>query len=88
MKYSDYHEYNENKVYDSDKTMFCYLKVSTQKQIDEGNSIDQQFHCGLRVSNSLKKELCVLNEGRKSSVERDSKTKIFLIRSLIQQKKP
>ena len=87
MKDIEYYEYNENKVYDPNKTLFCYLRVSTQKQIDEGNSIDQQFHCGLRVSKLLKKELCVLNEGGTSSVDRDSKTKFFLIRSLIQQKK-
>ncbi len=87
MKDIEYYEYNENKVYDPNKTLFCYLRVSTQKQIDEGNSIDQQFHCGLRVSKLLKKDLCVLNEGGTSSVDRDSKTKFFLIRSLIQQKK-
>ena len=87
MKDIEYYEYNEDKVYDPNKTLFCYLRVSTQQQVDKGNSIDQQFHSGLRVSKQLKLDLCVLNEGGTSSVSRDSKTKFFLIRSLIQQKK-
>ncbi|MDA9614434.1 recombinase family protein [Pseudomonadota bacterium] len=83
----EFYEYDETKVYEPSKTLFCYLRVSTQQQVVEGNSIDNQFHSGLRVSEMLGKTLCVLNEGGTSSVDRDSKTKFFLLQNLIQQKK-
>tara|TARA_B100000315_G_C14573869_1_gene586948 strand:+ start:1084 stop:2820 length:1737 start_codon:yes stop_codon:yes gene_type:complete len=78
----EFYEYNSDKSYEPNKTLFCYLRVSSKRQVEEGNSIDNQFHTGLKISESMGKTLCVLNEGGTSSIS-DSKDKFFLIQRLI-----
>lgn len=48
--------------------LFCYLRVSTQSQVDEGHSIDNQRFLGKRVSKKLGMKYVEMNEGGKSSV--------------------
>jgi len=50
MNNIDKHNYNPTKVYDPEKTLFGYLRVSSKIQLEEGNSIENQFTQGLRVS--------------------------------------
>ena len=46
----------------SSKNLYCYLRVSTQTQVDEGHSIEQRF-LGKRVSKRLGLKYVELNEG-------------------------
>ena len=62
MNNIDKHNYNPTKVYDPEKTLFGYLRVSSKIQLEEGNSIENQFTQGLRVSDQLGMELVILNE--------------------------
>ena len=89
MKHSiEHYEYSPLKKYNPSNTLFCYLRVSSKKQVDDGNSIDNQFHTGLKISESMGMTLCVLNEGGTSSSDRksDSKDKFFLVQRLISDK--
>ena len=86
MKHSiEHYEYSPTKKYDPNKTLFCYLRVSSRVQVEEGNSIDNQFHTGLTISENMGMTLCVLNEGGTSSIS-ESKEKFFLIQRLISEK--
>jgi hypothetical protein len=48
--------------------LFCYLRVSSQVQLDEGNSIDNQRFLGQRVSKQLGLEYVELNEESSSTM--------------------
>ena len=37
----------------SDKKLYCYLRVSTKVQEEEGNSIENQRHIGQKISKTL-----------------------------------
>jgi site-specific DNA recombinase len=86
MKHNiEHYEYSPTKKYDPNKTLFGYLRVSSKVQVEEGNSIDNQFHTGLTISENMGMTLCVLNEGGTSSIS-ESKDKFFLIQRLISEK--
>ena len=51
----------------SSKNLYCYLRVSTQTQVDEGHSIENQRFLGKRVSKRLGLKYVELNEGGMSS---------------------
>ena len=36
--------------------LYCYLRVSSKKQKEEGNSIEQQRHLGQKISKNLDME--------------------------------
>jgi site-specific DNA recombinase len=55
-----------NKV--DEKTLYCYLRVSTQGQVDEGHSIENQRHLGKKVADKLGMKYFEMNEGGLSSV--------------------
>lgn len=47
--------------------LYCYLRVSSQQQVDEGNSIENQRHTGKKVAKSLGLKYVEMNEGGLSS---------------------
>jgi len=49
--------------------LFCYLRVSTKVQEEEGNSIENQRYLGQRVSKKLKMKYVEMNEGGLSSMK-------------------
>ena len=48
--------------------LFCYLRVSTKSQEEEGNSIENQRFLGKRVSKKLGMKYVEMNEGGLSSM--------------------
>ncbi|MDC0195447.1 recombinase family protein [Candidatus Thioglobus sp.] len=62
----------------SKNKLYCYLRVSTQSQVDDGNSIENQRHLGQKISKSLDLEYVEMNEGGFSSMtertDKDGKT--------------
>ena len=50
------------------KELFCYLRVSTKTQEEEGNSIENQRFLGKRVSKKLGMKYVEMNEGGLSSM--------------------
>ena len=50
------------------ESLFCYLRVSTQGQVDEGHSIENQRHLGQKVADKLGLKYVEMNEGGLSSV--------------------
>ena len=52
----------------SKNKLYCYLRVSTQSQVDDGNSIENQRHLGQKISKSLDLEYVEMNEGGFSSM--------------------
>ena len=50
------------------ESLFCYLRVSTQGQVDEGHSIENQRHLGQKVADKLGLQYVEMNEGGLSSV--------------------
>ena len=52
----------------SKNKLYCYPRVSSQGQIDDGNSIYNQRHLGKKVSKSLDLEYVVMHEGGMSSL--------------------
>ncbi|MBT4731736.1 recombinase family protein [Candidatus Woesearchaeota archaeon] len=56
------HLYNPTEVYDSSTTLFGYLRVSSKVQLEEGNSIENQFNIGLKVSKQMGFDFVILNE--------------------------
>ena len=48
--------------------LFCYLRVSTKTQEEEGNSIENQRFLGKRVSKKLGMKYVEMNEGGLSSM--------------------
>ena len=59
----------------SNKELYCYLRVSTKSQEEEGNSIENQRHIGKKVSKKLGMKYIEMNEGGLSSM---SKSRIKL----------
>lgn len=51
--------------------LFCYLRVSSQVQLDEGNSIDNQRFIGQKVSKKLGMEYVEMNEESSSTMIRE-----------------
>jgi len=49
------------------ETLYCYLRVSTQSQIDEGHSIENQRATGKKVAKQLDMNYIEMNEGACSS---------------------
>ena len=47
--------------------LYCYLRVSTQSQVDEGHSIDNQRATGKKVAKQLGMKYIEMNEGACSS---------------------
>ena len=47
--------------------LYCYLRVSSQQQVDEGNSIENQRYTGKKVAKSLGLKYVEMNEGGLSS---------------------
>ena len=47
--------------------LYCYLRVSTQQQLEEGHSIENQRFLGKKVSKNLGMTYVELNEGGQSS---------------------
>jgi hypothetical protein len=47
--------------------LYCYLRVSTQSQIDDGNSLDNQRAIGKKVAKRMKLKYVEMNEGACSS---------------------
>ena len=62
MKDITKYNYDPTKPYNPSKTLFGYLRVSSKIQLEEGNSIENQFTQGLRVSKQLNMEFVILNE--------------------------
>ena len=62
MKDITKYNYDPTKVYEPNKTLFGYLRVSSKVQLEEGNSIENQFTQGLKVSEQLNMEFVILNE--------------------------
>ena len=62
MKDITKYNYDPTKIYKSSKTLFGYLRVSSKVQLEEGNSIENQFTQGLRVSKQLGMDFVILNE--------------------------
>ena len=54
----------------SDKKLYCYLRVSTKVQEEEGNSIENQRHIGQKISKTLGMEYVEMNEGGLSSMSK------------------
>jgi len=54
----------------SDKKLYCYLRVSTKVQEEEGNSIENQRHIGQKISKNLGMEYVEMNEGGLSSMSK------------------
>lgn len=52
----------------SKEKLYCYIRVSTKSQIDDGSSIENQIFLGKRVSKLLGMEYVEMNEGGLSSV--------------------
>ena len=48
-------------------SLYCYLRVSSQGQVDEGHSIESQRHLGKKVAERLGFRYVEMNEGGKSS---------------------
>ena len=49
--------------------LYCYLRVSSQSQVDEGHSIENQRFLGKRLSKQLKMKYVEMNEGGLSSMK-------------------
>ena len=52
---------------DANTSLYCYLRVSTQGQVDEGHSIENQRHLGQKTATKLGLTYVEMNEGGKSS---------------------
>ena len=52
---------------DKNEVLYCYLRVSTQKQIEDGSSIDLQRDTGRRVAEKLNMKYVELDEGGRTS---------------------
>ena len=50
--------------------LYCYLRVSTQQQVDEGHSIENQRFLGKRLSKKLNMKYVEMNEGGLSSMSK------------------
>ncbi len=50
--------------------LYCYLRVSTKVQEEEGNSIENQRHIGQKISKNLGMEYVEMNEGGLSSMSK------------------
>ena len=50
--------------------LYCYLRVSTKVQEEEGNSIENQRHIGQKISKNLNMEYVEMNEGGLSSMSK------------------
>ncbi len=70
----------------SSKNLYCYLRVSTQTQVDEGHSIENQRFLGKRVSKRLGLKYVELNEGGMSSTN-PNRPKFQEVKDLILQGK-
>ena len=55
----------------SKEKLYCYLRVSTKGQVEDGSSIDNQRFHGKRVSKKLGMEYVEMNEGGLSSVSKN-----------------
>jgi site-specific DNA recombinase len=53
---------------DSNTSLYCYLRVSTQTQVDDGNSIENQRFLGQKIATKLGFTYVEMNEGGLSSV--------------------
>ena len=51
--------------------LYCYLRVSSKKQKEEGNSIEQQRHLGQKISKNFDMEYVEMNEGDMSSMSKN-----------------
>ena len=47
----------------SKKELYCYLRVSSKQQLEEGSSIDNQRFLGKRVSKKLGMKYVEMNRG-------------------------
>jgi len=70
-----------------DKNLFCYLRVSSDKQKKENNSIPLQREIGKRVSKRLGLNYIEVNEGGTSSQDRNDDTKFKYLQRLITEGK-
>ena len=50
--------------------LYCYLRVSTKSQEEDGHSIENQRHLGQKISEKLDMEFVEMNEGGLSSVSK------------------
>jgi len=64
------------------QTLGIYTRVSSQKQEDDGTSIDYQIKIGKKVSKKLGMKVEIYNEGGKSSWESNINTRPELVRLL------
>jgi len=55
----------------SKEKLYCYLRVSTKGQVEDGSSIENQRFLGKRVSKKLGMEYVEMNEGGLSSVSKN-----------------
>ena len=72
---------------DPNTSLYCYLRVSTQTQVDEGNSIENQKQMGRNIAKKLKLKYVEMNESGQSSTSKttgkldeikiDSNRKVF-----------
>jgi DNA invertase Pin-like site-specific DNA recombinase len=53
-----------------EEKLYCYLRVSTKVQEEEGNSIENQRHIGQKISKTLGMEYVEMNEGGLSSMSK------------------
>jgi site-specific DNA recombinase len=53
-----------------EEKLYCYLRVSTKVQEEEGNSIENQRHIGQKISKNLGMEYVEMNEGGLSSMSK------------------
>ena len=67
--------------------LFCYLRVSSQSQLDEGNSIENQRFLGQRVSKQLGMKYVEMNEEVSSTMIRDTEQYINSPRPVLEELK-
>ena len=70
----------------SKEKLYCYLRVSTKGQVEDGSSIENQRFHGKRVSKKLGMEYVEMNEGGLSSMK-DNRPKFEELKRGIREKK-
>ena len=69
------------------EVLYCYLRVSTQKQIDDGSSIENQRDTGRRVAEKLNMKYVELDEGGKTSQTHHKTTGKIMLRPVYEELK-
>jgi len=62
------------------ESLYCYLRVSSKAQVDEGNSIEQQRNIGKKIAKKLKLKYVEMNESGYSSMAKIKQIKLNIKR--------